>query len=170
MSFVHDLPPWLFATLTIAVFVGVTVSGLVVTRTWVRGRGLHALVDNGVVGWVFSAIVVIYAIAIGLIAVETWGNASQASREASEEAARIAALYRDLGGYPEPVQGQLRQMLARYTHAVIENEWPAQRRGDVPRGGIDILNEFASASSTRSSRPPMRRACCMKARLRRTTS
>jgi hypothetical protein len=142
VTFLHDLPAWLFATATIAVFVGLALSGLVVTRTWVRRRGLHALVDNGVIGWIFSAILVIYAIAIGLISVATWGNASRASSEASDEASRIAAMYRDLGGHPEPLRTELRGMLVRYTRFVIEVEWPMQRRGEIPRRGTDELTEL----------------------------
>ncbi len=142
MTFLHDLPPWLFATLTIAVFVAAALGVLVVTRGWVRRRGFHALVDNGVVGWIFSAILVIYAIAIGLIAVATWGNASRAQNEASDEAARIAAIYRDFSGYPEPVRTELRQRLVRYTRYVIDAEWPMQRRGEIPHHGTDVLTEL----------------------------
>jgi Protein of unknown function (DUF4239) len=142
VTFLHDLPSWLFATLTIAVFVGAALTGLVVTRRWVRKRGLHALVDNGVVGWIFSAILVIYAIAIGLIAVATWGNASRASNEASDEASRIAALYRDFTGYPDPVRTELRARLVRYTRFIIDEEWPAQRLGLIPHRGSDVLTEI----------------------------
>jgi hypothetical protein len=139
VTFLHDLSSWLFATLTIATFVGGTLGGLVVTRRWVRERGLHALVDNGVVGWIFSATVVIYAIAIGLISVATWENAARAEGEASDEASRIAALYRDLAGYPDPERTALRGQLVGYTRFVIDEEWPAQRRGKVPHRGSDIL-------------------------------
>src|SRR5262245_36831845 len=125
-----------------AVFVGAALGGLIVTRTWVRRRGLHALVDNGVVGWMFSAILVIYAIAIGLIAVATWGNSSRAAGEASDEAARIAALYRDFAGYPEPIRTELRGMLVRYTRFVIEQEWPMQRRGEIPHRGTEELTDL----------------------------
>jgi hypothetical protein len=142
VTFLHDLPAWLFAILTIVVFVGVALTGLVITRNWVRRRGLHALVDNGVLGWMFSAILVIYAIAIGLISVATWGNASRAANEASDEAARIAAIYRDFGGYPEPPRTQLRAMLVRYTRFVIDVEWPIQRRGEIPHRGTDVLTEL----------------------------
>lgn len=58
VTFLHDLPPALFATLTIAVFVGGALAGLVASRARVRARGLHALVDNNVIGWMFSAILV----------------------------------------------------------------------------------------------------------------
>jgi hypothetical protein len=142
MAHVHDLPLWLAGLSTITVFVGGSLLGLALTRRWSRRRGLHALVDNSVIGWIFSAILGIYAIAIGLIAVESWGNAAEASAAASREAAEIAALYRDLGGYPQPAQGTLEAGLADYTRNVIEEAWPQQRRGEIPHGGTKILNGF----------------------------
>lgn len=142
MTFVHELPSWLFGFLTVLVFVAVALAGLVIARQWGRSSGLHALVDNSVIGWIFSAILVIYAIAIGLIAVATWGNAAEASNVASHEAAAIAALYRDVGGYPQPLQDQLRSVLVRYVRFIIDDAWPAQRRGEVPKGGTPIVTEF----------------------------
>ena len=139
MNPIYDLPPWQFGGLTIVVFVAVALAGLVATRAWFRGRGLHALVDNGVIGWIFSAILVIYAIAIGLTAVQTWGNEERAAGEASDEASRIAALYRDLSGYPDPPRTELRALLRDYTRVVIEEEWPVQRRGEIPERGNDDI-------------------------------
>ena len=69
MAWIHDYPRWMAATGTIALFVVLAYAGLAVSRHWSRNRGLHALVDNAVIGWIFSAILGIYAIAIGLIAV-----------------------------------------------------------------------------------------------------
>src|SRR5262249_15361344 len=83
-----------------------------------------------------------YGIAIGLIAIETWNNLSDAAKVASQEAGEIAALHGDLGGYPPSVQGELRRLLLRYTHTVIEKEWPAQHRGLIPSEGTDVLNEL----------------------------
>ena len=142
MNPIYDLPPWQFGGLTIVVFVAVALGGLVATRAWFRGRGLHALVDNGVIGWIFSAILVIYAIAIGLTAVQSWGNEERAAGEASDEASRIAALYRDLSGYPDPPRTELRALLRDYTRVVIEEEWPVQRRGEIPEGGNAVLEGF----------------------------
>ncbi|HSP96396.1 MAG TPA: hypothetical protein VL049_04005 [Candidatus Dormibacteraeota bacterium] len=142
MARLHDFPLWLVGLSTLVVFVGGSLVGLAITRGWSRRRTLHALVDNSVIGWIFSAILGIYAIAIGLIAVESWGNSAEASAAASREAAEIAALYRDLGGYPQPQQGTLEAALSRYTHYVIEEAWPQQRRGEVPRGGTLILNDL----------------------------
>ena len=143
MLYVHDLPPWLVCTATVGTFVVGSLAGLALTRGISRRRGLHALVDNGVIGWIFSAVLGIYAIAIGLMAVATWGNISAAEAIASREAAEIAALYRDLGGYPMPLREKLQGTLVRYTRYVIDEAWPRQRRGEIARNGSLILNELA---------------------------
>jgi hypothetical protein len=142
VTVLHELPRWLFALLTVGVFVVGAISGLIYARRFGHSSGLHALVDNSVIGWIFSAILVIYAIAIGMIAVASWGNSSEASSVASHEAAALAALYRDLSGYPQPQQDDLKRSLVRYTRYVIEDSWPAQRRGEVPTGGTDVLSHF----------------------------
>jgi Protein of unknown function (DUF4239) len=143
MAWIHDLSPWVVATVMIAFFSGGAVGGLAISRGWSRRRGLHALVDNGVIGWIFSAVLGIYAIAIGLIAVASWNNSSEASSAASHEAAEVAALYRDVQGYPEPVQTQLEQAIIRYVRSVVHEDWPAQSRGYVPQRGTHSLDDIA---------------------------
>jgi hypothetical protein len=69
-------------------------------------------------------------------------RSSDAAKVASQEAGEIAALYRDFGGYPPSVQGELRRLLVRYTHTVIEKSWPAQQQGLIPTEGTDVLNEL----------------------------
>jgi hypothetical protein len=142
MAWIHDLPSGLVALIVAAVFVGMALLGLSLTRGWSRRRGLHALVDNGVIGWIFAAIVSVYAIAIGLIAVATWGNSSAAADIASREAAQIAAIYRDFGGYPQPVRTALQEALRRYTQGIIEQDWPVQQSGRIPHRGGTIVGEI----------------------------
>lgn len=137
-----DLPTWIVGCVTIAVFVGLCLAGLAWSRRWSRHRGLHALVDNAVIGWIFSAILGIYAIAIGLIAVATWGNASEASSVASREAAAVAALFRDVGGYPQPLRVELEGLVRDYTREVVETDWPLQQLGEVPLTGTRILDDI----------------------------
>jgi hypothetical protein len=144
MTWIHELPTWIAGVAIIGFFVGSALTGLRVTRGWSRRRGLHALVDNGVIGWIFSAILGVYAIAIGLIAVASWSNASDASLVASREAAQIAGFYRDFGGYPEPIRRRLEGLVVRYTEGVIGTEWPKQQSGLIPDDGVEILNEIES--------------------------
>src|SRR5262250_820965 len=126
----EDLPLWLFALLTVLGFNAVALGGLVCTRRFGQLVGLYTLVDNDTVGLIFSAILVMYAISLGLIAVASWGNASAAANAASEEASHIATAYRTLGGFPQPLQDDLKNSIVRYTQSIVEKAWPAQRRGE----------------------------------------
>ena len=142
MKLLEKIPLWLFALLTVAAFDGTALGGLACARRWGHGLGLYALVDNDAVGWIFSAVLVIYAISIGLIAVATWSNATTASGIASQEASQIAALYRSLAGYPQPLRNDLTRSLVGYTQSIIQDAWPAQQRGQVTEKGIEILLDF----------------------------
>src|SRR5262245_58345199 len=62
MAWIHDLPYWLVGLAIVTIFVAGALGGFVVTRPWMRRRGLHELIDNGVIGWIFSATLSIYAI------------------------------------------------------------------------------------------------------------
>ena len=136
---IKDLPPWLFALLTVAGFNAIALGGLVYTRRFGQSLGLYTFIDNNTVGAIFQAILVMYAISLGLIAVASWGNASAAAAAASEEASHIATVYRTLGGYPQPLQGDLKDSVVRYTQSIIEKAWPAQQRGEVTEAGIEII-------------------------------
>jgi Protein of unknown function (DUF4239) len=134
-----DIPVWLFALLTVASFDAIALGGLISAR-WLGHRfGLYALLDNNTVGWIFSAILVMYAIAIGLIAIATWGNASIASAAASQEASHIVIFYRILAGYPEPLRSHLTDSVLGYTQSIIKDVWPAQQRGEITEKGTEIL-------------------------------
>ena len=141
MRRLEDLPDWLLALLTLGSFNAAALVGLVCTRRLGHWLGLYPLVDvdTDTVGAIFSAILVMYAIALGLIAVASWGNASQAAAAASEEASHIATVYRTLGGFPQPLQSDLKDSVVRYAHSIIEQAWPAQRRGEITEAGIEII-------------------------------
>jgi Protein of unknown function (DUF4239) len=136
---IKNLPLWLFALLTVAGFNAIAFGGLVCTRRFGQSLGLYTFIDNDTLGWIFSAILVMYALSLGLIAVASWGNASAAAAAASDEASHIATVYRTLGGYPQPLQDDLKDSIVRYTQSIIEKAWPAQQRGEVTEAGIEII-------------------------------
>ena len=62
----------------------------------------------------------------------------------SKESTGIAALYRDVSGYPAPLRDELRGKLREYTVFVIEKAWPAQRigKGQTLDEGTKIIDAF----------------------------
>jgi len=142
MLWLYDLPTWLFGLLTVLVFVVPALIGLGFVHRRIHRSELALLLDNGTIGWFFSSVTVLYGLTLGLITVATWSNFSQASSIASNESATITVLYRDLSGYKQPEQQQLRQLLKDYTAYIINKSWPIQRRGRISDGEAGLLTDF----------------------------
>jgi hypothetical protein len=139
---IYDIPTWALAVLFAVTFVGVTWLGIVLTRPHLR-RWIEPQTDwNDVMGYVLSCHGVLYGILLGLIAVGTYQNYSDVEETVAQEASALAALSRDVSGYPEPIRGELQALLREYCRYVIEEAWPAQRRGIVPEGGTARVNAF----------------------------
>lgn len=136
---IEDLPLWLFALLTVAGFNVLALSGLLWARRFGESRGLYRFIDNDTVAAIFAAILVMYAISLGLIAVASWGNASAAAAVASEEASHIATVYRTLDGFPQPLHDDLRDSVIDYAQTIIKKAWPVQQRGEVTEAGIEVI-------------------------------
>lgn len=135
----YELPNWLFGSLTVFVFIAFSMLGLTFSRRMVlRFVGNH--LSNDIVSFYLAAVGVFYGITLGLIAVGTYTNYSAADGIVSQEAASVSALYRDMSSYPEPTRSVLRDQLKDYVHIVIEEVWPRQQQGEVPRFGTDKLN------------------------------
>ncbi len=144
MLWIYDLPTWLFGVMTISLSITLSLAGLFVTYRLVHKRSpaWNTLIDNEVVGSFLSQILTLYGITLGLIAVATWESAAQVSGYASQEAAVITTLYRDFNGYPPPERDDLRTRLRDYTRLIIEQEWPAQQRGQIVDDGTKLITDL----------------------------
>src|SRR4051812_12292730 len=107
----------------------VSLAGLYLTRRFVLPRLQYSKGSNDAISGTVQAIGVFYGITVGLIAVGVWNTNAGASELVSKEASSIAALYRDVSGYPSPLREELRAELRKYTEFVIDEAWPAQQEG-----------------------------------------
>jgi hypothetical protein len=142
MYWLYDLPNWLFGVLTLVVFLAFGLLGLWLTRAWVPSLHHESRSHNDVVGAYLGALTVFYGITLGLLMVGVWGTFSDAETKVDSEASAMAALYTDLGGYPQPVRGQLQEELRRITRSVIDVSWPQQQKGIMPTGSMAEMNLF----------------------------
>jgi Protein of unknown function (DUF4239) len=142
IDFILGIPWPLLVLLTVVGFAAIGVVGLSLTRRMIfpwLGPATH---QNEVTAAVHHGILIIYGLAVALIAIAVWEKNSEVRRIVSAEAVAIGAAYRDAGGYPEPVRTHLRSELKAYTEYVIREAWPSQRRGVVPAGGVEIMDRF----------------------------
>jgi hypothetical protein len=139
---IYDIPTWQLGALFALLFVGTTWLGILfvspIFKLWFRSQeGI-----NDLVGYALGAFGVFYGLLLGLLAVATYQNAANVDDTVAREAASLAALYRDVSSYPQPIRVDLQKRLQDYTRFVIDKAWPAQRRGEVPQGSVQMMDEF----------------------------
>jgi hypothetical protein len=128
-GFLFDLPLWVTGPAIILGLCGFALAGLVFVRRVVLPRLRVAAEDSEFTGAMLQAVMVFYGLAVALIAVSVWQTYDNADGLASQEAACLAALYRDVSLYPEPHRSALQQDVKDYLEFVIRQAWPAQAQG-----------------------------------------
>ena len=143
MSQLLHLPDWLCGVIIIGGFVLLAVAGLPAFK-WLTAGRLHLTEEmNNDIVFFAEAIAVFYSLTVGLIAVGVWSNYSSVSDIISDDAANIGSMYRDVSGYPEPIRTDLQGQLRGYTEFIINQAWPAQRRGESSDDETRRLNKLA---------------------------
>src|SRR5215216_3952523 len=99
------------ALIIIAFVEFLSIVGLLLARRYIVPRFHYSEGINDAVSGTVQAIGVFYGITVGLIAVGVWNTNTNASDLVSREATSIAALYRDVSGYPSPLRDELRATL-----------------------------------------------------------
>jgi hypothetical protein len=138
-SWLYEIPTWVLGLLIVGSFIVLSVSGLLVTRPLLRRLDPP---QNDLANYFLSAVGVFYALLIGLIAVAVWEDFSSTQSIAASEAVSISEMYRDLEGYASPDREILRGELRRYVENVLEDEWPLQRRGEIPKSGTALVHQM----------------------------
>ena len=144
MGFLFDLPLILTGPALIAVLVGASMLGL----DWFRKHELPRLRfgegDTDFSAAMLASIMVFYGLATALIAVNVWEVHEKVKEVTKDEATSLAVLYRDVSEYPEPLRSVLREEIRAYTHQVIHESWPVQRRGRIPTEGVKSMDQLQS--------------------------
>jgi hypothetical protein len=143
IDFLFWLPLWALAVVLNVWLMGFSLVGLWALRRWVLPRlRLDADASLFFGAAVMQSAMVLYGLVAALTAVSVWTKHSQVSDTVSREATAIAGLWRDLGGYPQRERDSMREVLRGYTNQIIQEAWPEQRQGRIPRAGVDWMDRF----------------------------
>ncbi len=142
---IYDMPTWTMVFMVCAFFVGITWSGTLIIRPFLRAFLRKQQNLNDIVGYLLGAHGVYFGILLGLLALASYQNFGDVEKITVDEATKLAALYRDTSSYPAPFGQELSGQLRRYTRFVIDEAWPLQKRGIIPAKGTVIINEFQDA-------------------------
>ena len=144
MDFIFDLPLIVIGPVLIAILVGTTL----VSLNWFRKHQLPRLrfgegdVEFGAA--MLASIMVFYGLATALTAVQVWEGYERVKEITAQEASSMAAFYRNVTQYPEPLRNAMREQIRGYTYQIIHESWPLQRQGKIPTETVRTMDELQS--------------------------
>ena len=97
---------------------------------------------NTVLGNVVSMYGIFYGILMGLLAVSAYQNKATVEKSIMAEGTAVLALFRNVTAYPEEVRVPLQESMRDYTQFVIDTDWPQMRIGEIPKGGVQLIDDL----------------------------
>jgi Protein of unknown function (DUF4239) len=142
MDWFYDLPVQVSLPLFVVLFVLVSTLILVGLRPWVRRMAENPGEWDRVLGYAISSYGLFYGILLALVAVSVYQNFTEVHGAVLGETSALAALYRDVSGFPHADAVPLQTGLRDYVHTVITHDWPLQQQGIVPNDGTVAVDAF----------------------------
>ena len=84
------------------------------------------------IGWQLSVLGTTYAVLLGFMLSTQWQNFGTAELNADLEASALRNVFRLASGLPDPQRTMLESQTRDYVDAVLNDDWPAMARGNIP--------------------------------------
>src|SRR5262249_36104581 len=135
LIWLYNIDSWHLGLLIIGGIVAISDLGMLLTRRWVAQ---HWAPENNIVGLFLSAVGVVYAVLLAMVAVAVWENFNHVQNLVTEEASEVLNLFRDVEGLPTETRERVRSHLRDYVEVVIADEWPTMQLGQSTRATLPI--------------------------------
>ena len=157
-----NLPvPWMALVIFLATYLIAGSVDLVVTRLAVneRAKGFKAVSPG-----VLPPLGILFALLVGFIAVEVWGNFAKAKAAVTTEASALRAVVLLAGAFPDEQRTRIYALVNRHIEVAVNEGWPAmaQQRmtlATLPAALIEALHETLALKpaddSQRAAQPEM---------------
>lgn len=119
----------------VAVMLGAMLFTVVLNRLWPCDMRQHG---NDLIGWQLSVLGTTYAIILGFMLYTVWTGFGAASLNADLEASALRNLNQLAVGLPQPQRTRLIGQTRAYAQAVVDRDWPAMARGELPEQSREI--------------------------------
>jgi Protein of unknown function (DUF4239) len=139
---IYDLSNAAFFLLTVGLFMSISLIGVKFFNERLEAFFNLKPDDNQTIGIFLSLSGVFYGITLGLIAVGTFENFQEVESVVSKEASAINSLYRNCSMVNSKEATDLKALVKEYTQNIVNEAWPSQRKGILPKGASKIVNKF----------------------------
>jgi Protein of unknown function (DUF4239) len=145
--------PWMALVIFLATYLIAGSVDLVVTRLAVneRAKGFKAVSPG-----MLPPLGILFALLVGFIAVEVWGNFDKAKTAVATEASALRAVVLLAGGFPDEQRIAIYALVNRHIDESVNKEWPemAQHRmtlAALPTALIEALHDTLALKPTDDS-------------------
>ena len=145
--------PWMALVIFLAAYLMAGSVDLVVTRLAVneRAKGFKAVSPG-----MLPPLGILFALLVGFIAVEVWGNFDKAKTAVATEASALRAVVLLAGGFPDEQRIAIYALVNRHIDESVNKEWPemAQHRmtlAALPTALIEALHDTLALKPTDDS-------------------
>lgn len=130
---------WLviYSVIFIAAAIAVSYVGLHFSRPHLNIKQLKH--ETAIVGYIFSAIALIYAVVLAFVVFAVWERYSASQQVVTSEASALVVAFRDTQTFAEPERSAAQKALSDYTYYVMDHEWTTHGRV-LPHNKADALN------------------------------
>jgi hypothetical protein len=144
-NWIYDFPPWFGTILLGLLFAAFNTMGVHYIRPAIRPLVSELSDENTIISNAMSVYSIMFGLLLGMLAVITYQNLTDAQSVVDNEANAVATLYQNVASYPEAERAVMLGALKGYTVTVIEKDWPEQQAGRVPDSSVKSLDEFRKA-------------------------
>src|SRR5271167_5140494 len=88
--------------------------------------------QNDLIGWQLSVLGTTYAVILGFMLYTSWTNFGAAELNSDLEAGALRNMFRLAEGLPAQQRAQIEMQARSYADAVVDQDWPAMARGQLP--------------------------------------
>ncbi len=111
----------------------------ILNRAWPCEKRNH---QNDLIGWQLSVLGTTYAVILGFMLYTVWTNFGAATMNADLEASALRNVYRLAEGLPQQQRERLEGECQAYVAAVLDYDWPAMERGELPEQSHGVNQEM----------------------------
>jgi hypothetical protein len=97
---------------------------------------------NDFTGAVAAVIGTTYAVILAFMLSGVWEMFQQAQLNEELEANSLVTVYRMSGQLPDPERSKVQELSRRYANFMLDTEWPALAKGQIPKEGATIIDQL----------------------------
>jgi len=146
MEALYNVPP--LALLLVAIALAVTFACAGQLYVHHRFRETDFVQHNEVGGFIVAIVGTLYAVLLGFLTIVVWQHFSETQGQVSRESAAAADAWHTAVGLPYKARTKIRHDLFTYANIMIDQEWPAMRRGNYDfQADIVVMDAMAAAGT-----------------------